>query len=499
MGTRGRLDGRDLEPDRLFTEGLLLAVVKEIQRFALEQVIGGLVAGHRDPQQPPAEPHVEGQPRDAVRQARAEGQRVLHVPHAAESGHERYPRPGQRGHMHAVAGIALHVPQVHERRLGEVFMGQLELPDLRRDHRLRARRQRRVAYGQRLVIGEVTLLLFGGKRIAAHLYGQHKIGLLDDLLPVQVEVGVVQEQRVVLLRGVLEVPDRVLGEALVLGMHAQALVIGNQHGARRVPPLGRLFVGHPEVPREVLVPFHHVSGGRHVSLGHQVGENVVVFHRAVLVGPGHAVDAEPALGVVMADAPPQPGRLHQQLDSDFALELLVPGGVDVVDDRVRDVRVDVKRGGASRPVPGALLAVDGPPRERRAPQSQVGGAFAGHGQDRMTPAQDVGGGRRLRVGQHRQDERLGVPERVPVVAGAGQPLRRDGAHLGAGARLQDLEQREPHRLLDLRVAGDLHVGAGPEGVEEGPLLGEQLIPSGEPGQRHGGRDLIVHGGPGAGG
>ena len=201
----------------------------------------------------------------------------------------------------------------------------------------------------------------------------------------------------------------------------------------------------------------------------------------------------------MADAPPQPGRLHQQLDSDLALELLVPGGVDVVDDRVRDVRVDVKRSGAGWPVPGALLAVDGPPWERRAPQSQVAGAFAGHGQYRMAPAQDVRGGRRLRVGQHRQDVRLGVPERVPVVAGAGQPLGRDGAHLGPGPRLQDLEQREPHRLLDLRVTGDLHVGAGPEVVEEGPLLGEQLIPSGKPGQGHGGRDLIVHRWPGAGG
>ena len=141
MGARAGLDGRDLEPGRLVTEGLPLAMVEEVQGFALEQVIGGLLVGHRDLQQPSAEPHVEGQPRDAVRQARAEGQRVLHVPHAAESGHERYPGPGQRGHMHAVPGVALHVPQVHQRRLGEVFMGQLELPDLRRHHRLRARRQ----------------------------------------------------------------------------------------------------------------------------------------------------------------------------------------------------------------------------------------------------------------------------------------------------------------------------------------------------------------------
>jgi hypothetical protein len=50
MGARAGLDGRDLEPGRLVIEGLRLAVVEEVQGFALEQVIGGLVVGHRDPQ-----------------------------------------------------------------------------------------------------------------------------------------------------------------------------------------------------------------------------------------------------------------------------------------------------------------------------------------------------------------------------------------------------------------------------------------------------------------
>ena len=65
------------------------------------------------------------------------------------------------------------------------------------------------------------------------------------------------------------------------------------------------------------------------------------------------------------------------------------------------------------------------------------------------------------VGQHRQHERLGVPERVPVVARAGQALGRDRAPLGPRARLQRVEEREAHGLLELLVAVDLDVGARP--------------------------------------
>ena len=95
----------------------------------------------------------------------------------------------------------------------------------------------------------------------------------------------------------------------------------------------------------------------------------------------------------------------------------------------------------------------------------------------MAPAQRVGGSVRGRVGQHRQHERLGVPERVPVVAGAGQALGGDRAPLGPGARLEDVEEREPHRLLELGVAFDLDVGALPEVVEVRALLGEQPVPA----------------------
>ena len=44
--------------------------------------------------------------------------------------------------------------------------------------------------------------------------GQNEICLLDDLLAVELEVREVQQQRVLVARGVLEVPDLVIGEAL---------------------------------------------------------------------------------------------------------------------------------------------------------------------------------------------------------------------------------------------------------------------------------------------
>ena len=83
----------------------------------------------------------------------------------------------------------------------------------------------------------------------------------------------------------------------------------------------------------------------------------------------------------------------------------------------------------------------------------------------VAPAQRVGGGVRLGVGEHREHERLGVPERVAVVAGAGQALGRDRAALRPRARLERVEEREADGLLELAVAVDLDVGARPEVVE----------------------------------
>src|ERR1035441_10267224 len=78
---------------------------------------------------------------------------------------------------------------------------------------------------------------------------------------------------------------------------------------------------------------------------------------------------------------------------------------------------------------------------------------------------------------------------MTVIPGAGQPFRRDRVVLRPGPRLQNVEEPESHRLLDLRIAIDFDVRAGPEFVEIPPLLGEEAIPAGEPRDRQRAGDL----------
>src|SRR5690606_1470592 len=139
----------------------------------------------------------------------------------------------------------------------------------------------------------------------------------------------------------------------------------------------------------------------------------------------------------------------------------------------------------------AVPAADRPPGEPRALQPGLRGPLARQRQRQVPPGERVRRGAREGVGQHGQDERLGVPERVAVVAGPRQALGRDHAALCARARLQDVEQAEPDGLLDLGVALDLDVRALPELVQELLLLAEQAVPAGAPRARQRPDHLVV--------
>ena len=155
-------------------------------------------------------------------------------------------------------------------------------------------------------------------------------------------------------------------------------------------------------------------------------------------------------------------------------------------------RADVERRGAGRPVARAFLAANRPPREGGAGEAELRGALAGEVERRVPPAQRVAGGLRRGVCQHRQDEALGVPERVPVVAGPGQALRRDRALLGARAGLKRVEEREAHRLLQLGVALELDVGAIPERRRgSARWSGDEPVPAGVPRLGERGDDLVA--------
>ncbi len=141
------------------------------------------------------------------------------------------------------------------------------------------------------------------------------------------------------------------------------------------------------------------------------------------------------------------------------------------------------------------MAADRAPREVGALEAEDLRPGTGQVERGLPPPEGVARRVRGRVGEHREDERLGVPERVPVVARAGQPLGRDGPSLGPGPGLEDLEQGEPHCLLHLRVAVDLHQSALPEVVEVGPLLGHEAVPAGVVGGGQGGGHLVAEGLP----
>src|SRR5258708_11154696 len=116
-------------------------------------------------------------------------------------------------------------------------------------------------------------------------------------------------------------------------------------------------------------------------------------------------------------------------------------------------------------------------------------------ENQVAPAQRVGGGAREGHREHRQDEDLHVPEGVTVVAGTRQPFCRDWPSLHTSSRLQDMEEGETYRLLDLRVALQLDVCTPPKVVQVGTLLGEQALPAGQACGPERSPDLIEDGRP----
>src|SRR5207249_5841553 len=118
---------------------------------------------------------------------------------------------------------------------------ELEMADLGGDDRLRARRERGIADGDRLVVIEVPQLLLKREPVPEPVQGENEVRLPDHLLAVEVEVGEVKEQRVLLRLGVGEVPDLVARETLRLRMDAEGLVPRNHHRSGGVSPGRRLL------------------------------------------------------------------------------------------------------------------------------------------------------------------------------------------------------------------------------------------------------------------
>jgi hypothetical protein len=201
------------------------------------------------------------------------------------------------------------------------------------------------------------------------LHGQHQIRLFDHLLAVKVEVGEVQQQRVLLSTVVGEVPDLVAGEPVGLGVHSQRLVVRNDHARGRLPPAGHLFVVDAKLAGTFALPRGCVGRRVQVLLRHQICIDIVIGNGTVLVRPGDSVDSESAGAVVVAERTPQPGRVHEQVQPSRLLEGGVVSSANIPDRSTGDICVDMDSGRSCRPITGALLPADGAPRERRTVES----------------------------------------------------------------------------------------------------------------------------------
>ena len=113
-------------------------------------------------------------------------------------------------------------------------------------------------------------------------------------------------------------------------------------------------------------------------------------------------------------------------------------------------------------------APSNPPRRGGAPRGR---------ETRDAVADERTGRRRVGCGEKWQHEDVGVPEDVPAVPGAAEPLRPE-RRLGAiGDRGDQMEQREADGALEVRVSLDPDVGGRPATSPLRPLLGEQGLDS----------------------
>ena len=308
----------------------------ELEWLAIRQRVDGLPVIELDPDPPVLVPEAENETRESVRQPRRQGQPVLIVADTREAPTAAITAPASEAMCSPSRVLCSRSCRSSSAASREVVVGEFEMPDLGGDHRLRAGRQRRVAHRDRLVVREVARLLLEREGVAPQVHRQHEVGLLDDLLAVEVEVREVEQQRVLVGRRRLEVPVRVLGEPLDCGCTPSSSSYGIIIAAAASRQRGRLLGVDAELAAaRVGVARGRVGGPRRFRSRHQVRVDVVVGDRAVLVRAGHAVDAEPSRRVVVAERTPQPGRLDEQLETHLALELLVPGGVDVADRRRR--------------------------------------------------------------------------------------------------------------------------------------------------------------------
>src|SRR5215213_10112219 len=180
-----RLDVRSLRqyragvgPRRVRCHGKSLAVVEQVERLAVKQLVASMIRADVDANPTPTVQQPKRQPGHLCGQVRGEGEDLAVIAHAAEPGNRDMQGTGQRGQVETIGGVARSVMQVDEGRLEEVLVRQVEVSDLGGDNRLDRRRQRRIAHRDGLVVVKIAPLLLGGEMVAAEVERQDEVGLL---------------------------------------------------------------------------------------------------------------------------------------------------------------------------------------------------------------------------------------------------------------------------------------------------------------------------------
>ncbi len=447
--------------------------VRQLQSLALLQPVGHAVHAHRHRQGAAAPAQRERVSGPAGRQHGGERRHAVADAQAAEAHHQALPAAGHRRHVHAMAGVAVQVVQVHPQAVEEIAQRPLRLAHRCGHDAVHRRGQGGVVRGQRLVVVEAALRAQRRHVPVAQRQRHDHVGLLADLVPVEGERVVVQQQRAVavLLGG--EGPVRPAQERVVLGIDAQIGILAEIHRIRGATPQRDLFLVQPQpfgqrrmrLRTDLAQQCPGLGGAAQVPACHPVGVVVVVDQRRVLVRAGHLVQTERAAAarVEAADLRPDARGLAQHLRAGLGEEVQVAGRIHVQADGVRHRRVDVVRRRPAGVVRRAFVAGDGAPGVQRAVRVVHLPRMGARGLQRVVAVAQHRQ-RHVRRDEHhrRQHEHLGVPEAVPLVALAGQALGRRPVHAAASGGLMDMEQVEAQRLLDVRVARHRQAGAVPE-------------------------------------
>ena len=259
---------------------------------------------------------------------------------------------------------------------------------------------------------------------------------------------------------------------VVLHIHAVFLVIREIHLSGRFFDAPELRFRHAALLTERGQPFGIFFRQQRArfkrKIEHAPDEKVrikVVIHDGIVfVRPADDVDAE--LSAPRLDEAAAVGEalrhFKEHLRAVIDHKRLVAGGVVIRLHREGNIRVDVVLRRRRLEDRAALLSVDGIPAVKRADVLHLPRTLPRTVQKMIAVQEQIAGNFLRAVSEHRHHVHLGVPEGLPAVNGAGQPVCRNIRIAVPAGGLIDLKEGKADPLLHERVVVDLDIRIRPE-------------------------------------